>query len=91
MRVLRRVRVSAAEGMRAALLEGLGLAVCPTWLFAGEVGRGAIERVLEACEPASSPIQAVYPSRRLVPPRLRAFEDYREAEFRRDARLRPEG
>lgn len=47
--------------------------------------------MLEAYEPALSPIQAVYPSRRLVPPRVRAFVDYLEAEFRGDARLRPEG
>ncbi len=91
VRVSGRVRVSASEGMRAALFEGLGVAVCPTWLFTDEVERGVIERVLVEFEPASLPIQAVYPSRRLVPPRVRAFVDYLQTEFRSDARLGYQG
>ncbi|OYW59828.1 MAG: hypothetical protein B7Z10_03325 [Rhodobacterales bacterium 32-66-7] len=87
VKVAGRIRVSASEGMLAALKEGLGIAVCPTWLFDGEVDRGEVERVLEAYEPAALPIQAVYPSRRLVPPRVRAFVDYLQAGFRTDPRL----
>jgi DNA-binding transcriptional LysR family regulator len=87
VRVSGRVRVSASEGMRAALLEGLGVAVCPTWLFTDEIETGAVERVLHAYEPAALPIQAVYPSRRLVPPRVRVFVDYLAAAFRADPRL----
>jgi len=87
VKVSGRVRVSASEGMRSALLEGLGLAVCPTWLFTDEIETGVIERVLATYEPAALPIQAVYPSRRLVPPRVRAFVDYLVAEFREDPRL----
>jgi hypothetical protein len=82
VRVAGRIRVNASERMLAALLECLGLAVCPTWLFGGEV-----ERVLEDFEPAALPIQAVYPSRRLVPPRVRAFVDFLQAEFKADPRL----
>jgi DNA-binding transcriptional LysR family regulator len=89
VKVSGRVRVSASEGMRSALLEGLGLAVCPTWLFTDEIETGAIERVLSDYEPAPLPIQAVYPSRRLVPPRVRAFVDYLVEEFRADPRLAP--
>jgi DNA-binding transcriptional LysR family regulator len=87
VKVSGRVRVSASEGMRAALLEGLGLAVCPTWLFTDEIESGVLERVLHAYEPAPLPIQAVAPSRRLVPPRVRAFIDYVAQEFRKDPRL----
>jgi DNA-binding transcriptional LysR family regulator len=89
VKVSGRVRVSASEGMRAALLEGLGLAVCPTWLFTDEIETGVIERVLTDYEPDALPIQAVYPSRRLVPPRVRAFVDYLVEEFRNDLRLAP--
>lgn len=89
VKVSGRVRVSASEGMRSALLEGLGLAVCPTWLFTDEIETGVIERVLRDYEPAPLPIQAVYPSRRLVPPRVRAFVDYLVEEFRADPRLAP--
>ncbi len=87
VRVAGRVRVSASEGMRAAVLEGLGAAVVPTWLLADEIERGLLVRVLEAFEPASRPIQAVYPSRRMVPPRVRAFADFLHAEFRADPHL----
>jgi DNA-binding transcriptional LysR family regulator len=89
VKVSGRVRVSASEGMRSALLEGLGLAVCPTWLFKDEIETGVLERVLGDYEPASLPIQAVYPSRRLVPPRVRAFVDFLVDEFRADPRLAP--
>lgn len=89
VRVSGRVRVNASEGMRSALLEGLGLAVCPTWLFTDEIATGRLEQVLAEYEPAALPIQAVYPSRRLVPPRVRAFVDYLVTEFRADPRLAP--
>jgi DNA-binding transcriptional LysR family regulator len=89
VKVSGRIRVSASEGMRSALLEGLGLAVCPTWLFTDEIDTGVLEQVLNDYEPAPLPIQAVYPSRRLVPPRVRAFVDYLVEEFRADARLAP--
>lgn len=89
VKVSGRVRVSASEGMRAALLEGLGIAVCPTWLFTDEIETGVVEQVLQAYEPAAMPIQAVYPSRRLVPPRVRAFVEFLLAEFRTDPRLAP--
>jgi DNA-binding transcriptional LysR family regulator len=89
VKVSGRIRVSASEGMRSALLEGLGLAVCPTWLFTDEIETGVIERVLMDYEPDPLPIQAVYPTRRLVPPRVRAFVDYLLDEFRADPRLAP--
>ena len=87
VKVSGRIRVSASEGMRSALLEGLGLAVCPTWLFTDEIDTGVIERVLNDFAPAPLPIQAVYPRRRLVSPRVRAFVDCLVEEFRADPRL----
>lgn len=71
------------------MMEGLGLAVCPTWLFTDEIETGVVECVLTDYEPAALPIQAVYPSRRLVPPRVRAFVGYLVEEFRNDPRLAP--
>jgi len=89
VKVKGRVRVSASEGMRSAVLEGLGVAVVPTWLFTDEIERGILQRVLTDYEPDPLPIQAVTPSRRMVPPRVRAFSDYLAAEFRADPRLSP--
>lgn len=87
VKVKGRVRVSASEGMRSAVLEGLGVAVVPTWLFTDEIDRGILQRVLTDFEADPLPIQAVTPSRRLVPPRVRAFSDFLAAEFRQDLRL----
>lgn len=87
VRVSGRVQVSASEAMRAAVLEGLGVAVCPTWLFTDEVERGLLMPALDDFEPSPLPIQAVMPSRRLVTPRVRAFVDYIAEEFRTHPRL----
>lgn len=91
VRVDGRIRVSASEGMRSAVKEGLGVAVIPTWLFHDEVETGALSRVLMEYEPAPLPISIVYPSRRLVTPRVRAFVDFIADEFRRDPRLAGRG
>lgn len=87
VKVKGRVRVNASEGVRSAVLEGLGVAVVPTWLLADEIERGILHRVLTEYEPDSLPIQAVTPSRRFVPPRVRAFSDFLASEFRGDPRL----
>lgn len=89
VKVKGRVRVSASEGMRSAVLEGLGVAVVPTWLFTDEIELGILQRVLTDYEPDPMPIQVVTPSRRMVPPRVRAFSDYLAAEFRAEPRLSP--
>ena len=91
VKVKGRVRVSASEGMRTAVLEGLGVAVVPTWLFTDEIERGILQRVLTDYEPDPLPIQAVTPSRRLVPPRVRAFSDFLADEFMKDPGLSGQG
>lgn len=87
VRVKGRVRVNTSEGVRSALLEGLGVAVVPTWLLTDEIEHGILHRVLTDYEPDPLPIQAVTPSRRFVPPRVRAFSDFLATEFRNDPRL----
>ena len=92
VRVDGRVRVNASEAMRQAVLEGLGVALVPTWLFArGELDDGTLTRLLPDFEPAPMPIQVVYPSRRMVTPRLRAFVEFVAEEFRADPVLRGRG
>lgn len=41
-----RLTVSAAEGMRAAVLAGLGLGIASEWMFAPELARGEVVAVL---------------------------------------------
>ena len=42
-----RVRITAAEGVREAVLGGMGLAVASEWMFAPELKRGLVKAVLE--------------------------------------------
>jgi len=87
VRVEGRVRVNASEGVRATVLEGLGIAVCPTWLLRDEIAEGKLTTVLMDYEPEPLPIQTVMPSRRLVTPRVRAFTGFLAAEFSKDKNL----
>ncbi|MGZ3338629.1 MAG: LysR substrate-binding domain-containing protein [Reyranella sp.] len=41
-----RLRVSAAERVRAAVLSGLGCAIASEWMFAPELASGAVRAVL---------------------------------------------
>ena len=41
-----RLRVSAAEGLRAAILGGMGIAITPYWLFSPELASGTVRAVL---------------------------------------------
>lgn len=76
-----RVQVSASEAVRAAVLRGFGIALCPTWLITDEIETGALIPLLPDYEPDALPIHAVMPSRRMVTPRVRAFVDHVAASF----------
>ena len=73
-----RLRVSAAEGTRAAVLADMGLAVASDWMFAPELASGAVRRVLP--EWTLPPIDhwAVFPTGRLASAKARAFADFVE-------------
>jgi DNA-binding transcriptional LysR family regulator len=77
-------RTDGGEGVREAVLAGLGFAVLPTWFFGAEISDGRLHPVLTGWEPPSTPISAVYPSRRNLAPRTRAVIDFLVDEFRLD-------
>jgi DNA-binding transcriptional LysR family regulator len=68
-----RVRVSAAEGMRTAVLAGMGLAVASRWMFSPELASGKVEAVLTDWALPPVDLWAVFPSGRLVTAKARAF------------------
>ncbi|MFG1364046.1 LysR family transcriptional regulator [Xanthobacter versatilis] len=74
-----RVRLSAAEGIRAAVLADLGLTVNSDWMFAPELASGAVRRVLEDWELPPVDLWAVFPTGRLASAKARAFADYVES------------
>ncbi len=67
-----RVQVNDGEGLVAAVLQGLGVAQVPDYMVEDELRDGRLVELLPGCRPVAMPISAVYPSGRLVPPRVRA-------------------
>jgi DNA-binding transcriptional LysR family regulator len=75
-----RVRVSAAEGIRAAVLADMGLTVNSDWMFAPELESGAVVRVLMDWELPPVDLWAVFPTGRLASAKARAFTEFVETE-----------
>ena len=73
------------RGVREGFFGGLGIGVIPVWLFTeDELARGEVKIILEEFEPTSLPINTVYPSRRLVPTKVRAMIEFLASEFGQD-------
>jgi len=73
-----RLRVSAAEGIRAAVLADMGLAVASDWMFAPELANGAVQRVLPDWSLPPIDLWAVFPTGRLASAKARAFAAFVE-------------
>jgi DNA-binding transcriptional LysR family regulator len=69
-------RSNSAEMLRAAALDGIGIAVLPTWAAAEPLRTGALKRVLPGWELPTSAIYAVYPGNRLMSMKVRAFVNH---------------
>ena len=74
-----RLRLSAAEGIRAAVLADMGLAVASDWMFAPELASGAVTRVLSDWMLSPIDLWAIFPTGRLASAKARAFADFVEA------------
>lgn len=66
----------STESVRSAALAGIGIAAIPEWMVADLLASGQLVRVLDDHEMASSGIFAVYPTNRLLTPKVRLFVDY---------------
>jgi DNA-binding transcriptional LysR family regulator len=73
-----RVRVSAAEGVRAAVLAHMGFAVTSEWMFAPELANGQVRRVMRDWELPAMDLWAVFPAGRKASAKARAFAAYVE-------------
>jgi len=76
-----RLRVSAAEGLRAAVLADMGLAINSDWMFAPELADGRVRRVLEAWELPTIDLWAVFPTGRLASTKAREFASFVERQL----------
>ncbi len=82
-----RFRADNSEAVREGVIGGLGIAVIPTFAFTHEISAGKVKILLGKHEPKRLPLNAVYPSRRFLPLKVRAMIDYLANEFALDPQL----
>jgi len=73
-------RTSDIEQMRMGVLEHLGIAQAPAWLFAAELREGTVLRLLTPYE-RTVPILAVRPASRRMSTKVRVFIEHLEKTF----------
>jgi DNA-binding transcriptional LysR family regulator len=66
---------------RAAALDGVGISMLPTFYVGDELRSGALRAVLTDFPPVELGIYAVYPERRNLSPKVRAYVDYLRERF----------
>ncbi len=86
---LSEVRVSGnlfgndGESLVAAAVAGHGIILVPEWLVSCELKSGALREVLTNCSsiPRETPVYALYPRQRHLPPKVRVFIDFMVEQF----------
>jgi DNA-binding transcriptional LysR family regulator len=76
-----RLRVSAAEGVRAAVLANVGLTIASEWMFSSELRSGTVRGVLSEWSLPALDLWAVLPTGRAATAKARAFVDFFERTF----------
>jgi DNA-binding transcriptional LysR family regulator len=77
-----RLRVSAAEGVRAVVLADAGLAIASEWMFAPEIQDGTVKTVLADWELPPIDLWAVFPAGRSATTKARTFASFVEEVMR---------
>jgi len=76
-----RLRVTAAEGVRAAVLADVGLTIASEWMFSPELRSGAVRAVLLEWSLPPLDLWAVLPTGRAATAKARAFVNFFERTF----------
>jgi DNA-binding transcriptional LysR family regulator len=84
VRVQGNLHCNNSEGVRAAVLAGMGVSYSPDWLFLEELGSGMVRRLFPTRMGRVVPVHAVYAAGRAQPLRVRRLVDFLEAEFAHD-------
>jgi DNA-binding transcriptional LysR family regulator len=77
-----RLKLSAAEGVREAVLAGQGFAIASRWRFAPELKSGEVASVLDEWTIPRMDLWVIYPSGRLTSAKARAFIKWFEKHIR---------
>jgi DNA-binding transcriptional LysR family regulator len=81
VKVQSRLKVTAAEGVRAAVLAHAGLSISSEWMFTPELRSGAVRAVLSEWSLPPLDLWAVFPTGRAATAKARAFVDFFERSF----------
>jgi DNA-binding transcriptional LysR family regulator len=76
VRIQSRLAFTAAEGVREAVLAGLGLAIVSEWMMTSELASGAVSPVLLPWALPDVDLWAVFPAGRMPSARARAFVEW---------------
>ena len=77
-----RLRVSAAEGVRAAVLVNAGIAITSEWMFAPEIADRTVKVVLQDWQLPRIDLWAVFPAGRTATAKARTFTEFVEEVMR---------
>jgi DNA-binding transcriptional LysR family regulator len=78
----RRLMLSAAEGVRAAVIGGQGFAIASRWMFKPELESGAVVSILNEWTLPPLDLWVIYPSGRLTSTKARVFMKWFESIIR---------
>lgn len=82
IKVQSHLQIDNGESVRDACVDGIGIALCSRWIAYRQLQQGELVQVLADYPLISeTAIWAVYPSSRLLAPKVRAFIDYFSAYF----------
>jgi DNA-binding transcriptional LysR family regulator len=73
-----RVKITATEGIRAAVIAGIGLTIVSEWSFTPELKSGAVVSVMDEWLLPSISLSAVYPNGRQASTKARQFSAFVE-------------
>lgn len=73
IRLQRRLMITAAEGVRAAVISGQGFCIASHWMFAPELQSGEVVSILNEWTLLPLDLWVIYPSGRLTSTKARAF------------------
>ena len=87
MSVRGRLRASNSEAVRRAALDGQDIGLLSHLLVAEDIKAGRLQVVMPAFRPARFPLTVVYPSRRNLPPPIRAVIEFLSQVIQADSAI----
>jgi DNA-binding transcriptional LysR family regulator len=70
------LQTNTSEIVRAAVLDGVGIAYSPTWLFQDLIDSGDVQVLLSGWQPSPLPLHLVSPPERRHAAKMRSFSEH---------------